>query len=56
LLGAAIVRAGTWRALAIAAGVAAAVVAAYAWLPRTPDGEATYQRVVRPAVIAGTAR
>lgn len=55
LLGWAIARAGGWRALAIAAGVAAAVVGAYSWLPRTPGGEAAYQRVVRPAVEAGAA-
>jgi hypothetical protein len=55
LLGAAIVRAGGWRALAVAAAVAVAAVGAYGWLPRTPGGEAAYQRVVRPAVEAGTA-
>jgi hypothetical protein len=49
-----IVRAGDWRVAAIAAAVAATVIGAYGWLPRTPDGEGPYQRVVRPAVEAGT--
>ena len=40
--------------LALAAAVALAVVGAYRFVPRTPDGEAAYQRVVRPAVVAGT--
>ncbi len=53
LLAWAIVRAGGWRALAIAAAVALAVVGSYRWLPRTPGGEAAYLRVVRPAVEAG---
>jgi hypothetical protein len=51
LSGWAIARAGGLRALAVAAAVAAAVIGSYAWLPRTPDGEAAYQRVVRPAVV-----
>lgn len=52
LLGWAIVRAAGARALAIAAIIAAAVVGSSAWLPRTPDAEAVYQRTVRPAVSA----
>jgi hypothetical protein len=54
LLGWAIVRAGGWRALALAGGVAAVVIGAYGFLPRTPGGEAAYQRVVRPAVVDGS--
>ncbi|HWO25924.1 MAG TPA: hypothetical protein VNO30_44625 [Kofleriaceae bacterium] len=54
LLGWSIVRAGGWRTLAVAAAVAIAVIGSYSWLPRTPDGEAPYQGVVRPAVAAGT--
>ena len=49
-------RAGGWRALAIAAALAAAILGAYAWLPRTPGGDAAYQHVVRPAVAAGASR
>lgn len=54
LLGWAIVRAAGARGLAIAAGVAIAVVGSYAWLPRTPDADGIYQRGVRPAVIDAT--
>jgi hypothetical protein len=54
LLGWSIVRAGGWRTLTIAAAIAAAVIGSYSLLPRTPDGEAPYQGVVRPAVAAGT--
>jgi hypothetical protein len=54
LLAWAIARAGGWRALAIAAALAAALIGAHAWAPRTPGGDDAYQRVVRPAVIAGT--
>ena len=53
LLGWAIVRAGGCRVLAVAAGVAAAVIAAHGLAPRTgAGGDAAYQRVVRPAVEA----
>jgi hypothetical protein len=55
LLGWAIVRAGGWRALTIASAVATVIVGSYGWLPRTPGGEAAYQRVIRPAVTAGAA-
>jgi hypothetical protein len=53
LLGWVIVRAGGWRVLAIAAGVAAAVIGAHGLAPRTGGGgDAAYQRFVRPAVEA----
>ena len=54
LLAWAIVRAGGRRSLALAAALATAVLGAYSRFPRTPDGEAAYQRVIRPAVVAGT--
>jgi hypothetical protein len=53
LLGWAVVRAGGWRVLAIAVGVAAAVIGAHGLVPRTGGGGgAAYQRFVRPAVEA----
>ena len=55
LLGWAIGRAGGRRAVALAAGVAVAVIAAYAAVPGTPGGDEAYRRVVRPAVVAGAA-
>lgn len=54
LLGWAIRRVGGWRAVALAAGVAAAVIGAYATVRGTPGGDPAYRGVVRPAVVAGT--
>ena len=54
LLGWAIRRVGGWRAVALAAGVAAAVIGAYATVRGTPGGDPAYRNVVRPAVVAGT--
>jgi hypothetical protein len=56
LLGFPITRAGGWRTLALSGVVAVTIIGSYAWFPRTPSGEAAYQRVVRPAVVAGTSR
>ena len=48
-------RVGGARPLLVAAALAAAILGAHAWASRTPGGDDAYQRVVRPAVIAGTA-
>jgi hypothetical protein len=52
LLAWAIGRAAGARAVAVAAGVALAGLAAHAAAPRTPGGDAPYERVVRAAVAS----
>lgn len=50
LLGWAIARAAGWRAVVLAALLAAGVVVAYRAFPATPNADAIYARGVRPAV------